>query len=117
MLKRHAIQVLHRAGHTLDEIAKFVAVGKHSVQRVAAEPMITHYEADQDGVGRPIGRPAKAEPYRALVAGWLTDEPELLSVELLRRAKLVGYAGAKTALYSLVREVRPTTPRPMVRFV
>ena len=41
MLKRHAIQVLRQAGHTLDEIVELVAVGKRTVQRVVDEPMIT----------------------------------------------------------------------------
>lgn len=116
MLKRHAIQVLRRAGHTLDEIAELVAVGKRSVQRVADEAVITHDDSEQERARRRIGRPSKAEAYRAPVTGWLKDDPELLSVELLRRAKLAGYDGAKTALYELVREVRPTTPRPLVRF-
>ncbi|MGQ0640817.1 MAG: hypothetical protein ACT4P6_08635, partial [Gemmatimonadaceae bacterium] len=40
-LKRHAIQVLRQAGHTLEAIAAQVAVGKRSVQRVVDEPMIT----------------------------------------------------------------------------
>lgn len=115
MLKRHAIQVLRHAGHTLDEIAALVAVGKRSVQRVAGEPMITQQVVDVER-GRRFGRPSKAEPYRARVAAWLTEEPELLSVELLRRAKLAGYDGAKSALYELVRAVRPTTPRPVIRF-
>ena len=69
-----------------------------------------------DVVAPRIGRPAKAEPYRARVTGWLAEDPGLLSVELLRRAKLAGYHGAKSALYELVREVRPHTPRPLVRF-
>ena len=116
MLKRHAIQVLRHAGHTLDEIAELVAVGKRSVQRVAGEAMITHDDAEQERARRGIGRPSKAEAYRVAVTGWLKDDPELLSVELLRRAKLAGYNGAKTALYELVREVRPTTPRPLIRF-
>ena len=123
LLKRHAIQVLRQAGHTLAEIAELVAVGKRSVQRVAGEPVITQltYAAPPTGVDDapvrgPVGRPAKAEAYRAKVTAWLTDEPELLSVELLRRAKLAGYAGAKSALYELVRTVRPTTPRPVMRF-
>jgi hypothetical protein len=42
----------------------------------------------------------------------------VLSVELLRRAKLKGYAGGKSAraLYALVKELRPERPRPVVRF-
>ena len=53
-LKRHAIQVLRTAGHTLDEIAALVAVGKRSVQRVAGEPMITHLETQLDAAATPI---------------------------------------------------------------
>src|SRR4029077_20418826 len=65
---------------------------------------------------RDIGRPAKAEPFRHLVVELLTREPELLSVEILRRAKLAGYTGRKTALYDLVSALRPTRVRPLVRF-
>jgi transposase len=46
----------------------------------------------------------------------LAGEPELRSVEILRRAKLKGYVGGKTALYALIRELRPKTIRPLVRF-
>ena len=116
MLKRHAIQVLRKAGHTLDEIAEQVAVGRRSVQRVVVEPLVSHHDTERERERRSLGRPSKAEPYRAKVSGWLAEEPALLSVELLRRAKLAGYEGAKSALYELVREVRPTTPRPLVRF-
>lgn len=115
-LKRHAIQVLRQAGHTLAEIAEQVAVGKRTVQRVVDEPMITDYDSHHQPARRRTGRPSKADAYRDRVAAWLDDEPELLSVELLRRAKLAGYDGAKSALYELVRTVRPTTPRLLVRF-
>ena len=116
MLKRHAIQVLRAAGHTLEEIAEQVAVGKRSVQRVIGEPVITHHDTDLARAARAIGRPPKAEAYRARVTAWLTEEPHLLSVELLRRAQLAGYAGGKSALYDLVRSVRVIAPRPVVRF-
>ena len=79
MLKRHAIQVLRCAGHTLDEIAEQVAVGRRSVQRVIGEPMITHHDTAHERTQRAIGRPSKAEAYRAIVAAWLTEEPKLLS--------------------------------------
>jgi hypothetical protein len=90
MLKRHAIQVLRGAGHTLSEIGELVGVGQRSVQRVIAEPPVTALGVDRPGGTRRIGRPAKAEPYRAQVTAWLVAEPALLSVELLRRAKLAG---------------------------
>lgn len=112
MLKRHAIHVLREAGHTLDEIATLTAVGKRTVQRVIDEPEVT----GDPPLPRGIGRPSKAAAYRAPIEAWLTAEPELLSVELLRRAKLAGYEGAKSALYDLVRAVRVVVPRPVVRF-
>ena len=51
-------------------------------------------------------RPSKAEPYRASIVKMLTDEPELLSVEVYRRVKLAGYEARKSALYELIRSVR-----------
>jgi transposase len=116
MLKRHEIQVLRRAGHSQIEIAKLAGVSRRSVQRVETETAVTHLDAALEREQRGIGRPAKAEPFRPLVAELLTREPELLSVEILRRAKLAGYTGGKTALYDLISAVRPTTLRPLVRF-
>ena len=101
MVRRHEIQVLRRAGHSLDETASLVGVSRSSVQRVAAEPAVTTFDTDAERAQRSVGRPSKAEP-------------DVLSVELLRRAKLQGYAGSKSALYALVKQLRPK--RPVVRF-
>ena len=40
----------------------------------------------------------------------------MLSLELLRRAKLKGYPGSKSALYALVASLRPVSSRPLIRF-
>jgi hypothetical protein len=64
-----------------------------------------------------IGRPSKSEPYRGLVSEMLTQEPDLPSSELLRRAKLAGYAGGKSALYDLVARVRAGLAGPSSRRV
>src|SRR5712692_3953041 len=116
MLKRHEIQVLRRAGHAQVEVAKLAGVSLGSVRRVGREPDVTQIDNTQERERRDIGRPAKAEPFRRLVVELLTREPELLSVEILRRAELAGYAGGKTALYDLVSALRPITTRPLVRF-
>jgi transposase len=116
MLKRHEIQVLRRAGHSQTEAAKLAGVSLGSVRRVEREPGVTHIDSGQERERRGIGRPAKAEAFRPVVVALLATEPDLLSVEILRRAKLAGYTGAKTALYELVRTVRPTTVRQLVRF-
>ena len=40
MLKRLEIQVLRRAGHSLEEVVKLAGVSQSSVQRVEAEPPV-----------------------------------------------------------------------------
>jgi len=116
MLTRHAIQVLRQAGHEQADVARLVGVGVRTVRRVEGESDVTHIDNAKERERRAIGRPAKAEPFRSVVAEILAREPDLLSVEILRRAKLKGYAGGKTALYDLICALRPKTIRPLVRF-
>ena len=116
MLKRHAIQILRQRGRRWTRSPSRWPSEGERVQRVIGEPVMTHHDTDRERAHRAIGRPSKAEAYRTTVAARLTEEPDLLSVELLRRAKLAGYDGAKRALYVFVRSVRVMTPRPVVRF-
>ena len=116
MLKRHEIQVLRKAGHKATEVAALAGVSRRSVGRVEAEMAVTHVDTAAELAHRRVGRPAKAEPFRTLVLELLATEPSLLTLELLRRAKLKGYRGSKSAFYDLVAAVRPTPIRPLVRF-
>jgi transposase len=116
LLKRHEIQVLRRAGHSQPEVAKLAGVSERSVQRVEAEAEVSHVDTAAARIERKIGRPSKAEPFRSFVVKLLAKEPDLLSVEILRRAKLDGYDGGKTALYTLVHSIRPKPVRLMTRF-
>ena len=117
MLKRHEIQVLRRAGHTLEDVAKLAGVAPSSVQRVEAEAAVRTLDTVGERTRRRIGRPSKVEAFRALLGTEIARQPEVLAVELLRRAQLAGYRGAKSALYELVRALRPyEAPRPLVRF-
>jgi transposase len=116
MLKRHEIQVLRRAGHNASEVASLAGVSRRSVARVETEVGVTHVDTAAEIERRGVGRPSKAEPFRGLVVELLSAEPTLLSLELLRRAKLKGYPGSKSAFYTLVASLRPTPSRPVVRF-
>jgi transposase len=116
MVRRHEIQVLRRAGHSLAETAKLVGVSQSSVQRVEAEASVSSFDSEGERERRRIGRPSKAEPFRSFLVGELMAQPDVLAVELLRRARNTGYAGGKSALYTLVKELRPERPRPIVRF-
>ena len=52
------------------------------------------------------GRPSTVAPYASQVAQWLRQNPDLPGVEVLRRARLAGYRGGKSALYELVSRLR-----------
>ncbi len=112
VLKRHEIQVLRKAGIEQEKVAELTGASVRSVRRVEQEPPVTKLERPV----RHVGRPAKAERFRAFLVEKLTKDPHTMSLELLRLAKLDGYAGGKTALYDLIKQVRPKTPRPVVRF-
>jgi transposase len=116
MLKRHEIQVLRRAGHTQEEIAGLAGVSVRSIRRVEDEVAVSHVDNEAERESRRIGRPSKAEPFRAFVVEQLTKEPYLLSVEVLRRARLEGYLGGKSALYELIHAIRPKHIRLLTRF-
>jgi transposase len=63
-----------------------------------------------------VGRPSIAAPWAARLETWLEEDRALPGVELLRRAEEAGYRGGKSALYELLRRLRPLSVVPMVRF-
>jgi transposase len=115
-LKRHEVQVLLKAGHTQKEAARIAKVSLRTVRRVAEEPPVEQVDDGKERLRRAIGRPSTTEPFRALVQRLLQEEPAMLSVEVLRRARLEGYAGGKSALFDLVANLRPEQVRLTMRF-
>jgi transposase len=117
MLKRHEIQVLRRAGHSLKEVVNLAGVSQSSVQRVEAEAAVTTLDTSAERMRRGVGRPSTGEVFRALLVAELAKQPDVRGVELLRRARLAGYRGGKSALYELIAAIRPREhPQPLVRF-
>jgi transposase len=116
MLKRHAIQVLRDAGHTQGAVAGAARVSIGTVRRVERETAVVDLDDAAARQARGIGRPSVAAPFRPLVEGLLAEEPDLMSLEILRRARLKGYGGGKSALYDLVAAIRPRPVQPLVRF-
>ncbi len=116
LLKRHQVQVLLEAGHGQAEVSEFSGLSLRSVRRIAGEEPVEHVDDRRERQRRKIGRPARAEPFREFVQELLSGEPDLLTVEILRRAKLEGYTGGKSALYGLVRELRPSRVQVGMRF-
>jgi transposase len=116
MMKRHEVQVLRRAGVAQEQVAKLTGVSVRAVRMIEAEEPVVAPDDEVEREKRGIGRPSKAEPFRNLVAKVLAEDPELLTLEVLRRARLDGYKGGKSALYALVASLRPRPIRPLVRF-
>ena len=116
LLKRHEVQVLRRAGHTQEEVASIAGVSKRAVQRIERENAVAHVDDKAETRARGVGRPSKTEAYRPLVLKLLEEDPAVITLEILRRAKLAGYTGSKTALYALVAQVRPADTHPVIRF-
>lgn len=56
---------------------------------------------------RRVGRPSTVAPYAPVIAAWLAHDPMAPGAELLRRAQREGYTGGKSALYELIRRLRP----------
>jgi hypothetical protein len=59
-----------------------------------------------DSSPRHVGRPWQMAPYAPQVAQWLREDPNLSGAEILRRVRLAGYRGGKSAFYELVRQLR-----------
>jgi hypothetical protein len=70
-------------------------------------------EENRGRTSQPRGRPSTLPLYASQVTQWLREDPDLSGAEILRRVRLAGYHGGKSALYELVRRLR--TPRPLNR--
>jgi hypothetical protein len=55
---------------------------------------------------RGVGRPSTVAQFSPQITEWLRNDPAMSGAEVLRRVRLVGYRGGKSALYELVRRLR-----------
>lgn len=109
-MKRHEIEVLRDAGFCLRDVACKAKVSLDTVQRILRE------RSTGAPVLRPTGRPPVAAPFEAMVRDLLKEEPDLPTVEILRRLRGEGYADGKNPVYRLVRSLRRIVTSPLVRF-
>jgi transposase len=116
LLKRHEVQVLLKAGHSAEDVARRTGVSVDSVVRIGTEVEVEHVDDAAERKARRIGRPSKAAAFSERLVAWLAEDARLPTQELFRRAKEAGYDGQKSALYSLVAGLRPKRATPIVRF-
>ena len=116
MAKRLAVQVLRNAGHTQADVAQELGISQQAVRRIEREDPVTAFDDKNERARRAIGRPSKVDAFRAQVAAMLASDPELITLEVLRRLREDGYRVGKSAVYDLVASLRPASTRPIVRF-
>jgi transposase len=87
-----------------------------SVRRIAREESVVQVDDAAARAASKVGRPSKVEGFRKLVTEIVGSEPDLLSVEILRRVRQAGYKGGKSALYPIIAACRPKKNKLVVRF-
>jgi len=116
MLKRHEIEILLKAGHGKTEAARLAGVSLCSMKRIAQERPVVHVDDGAERAKREIGRPSRVASFRKLIVEILREQPDLASLEILRRVREGGYPGGKSALYGLVASLCSKPAKPLVRF-
>lgn len=115
-LTRHAVQLGLQSGKTQRIVADFFGLSVRTVRRIAREEAIMGAD-DSDLIRkRGIGRPSAARDWRAGVDACLKEDAEMMSAEVLRRLRLQGYTGGKSAMYTLIAAVRPPKQKMESRF-
>lgn len=115
LLTRFHIQALLAADQHPREVAEKLNLSIRSILRIAKEgPVTGKLEAPRNS--RRPGRPSQTASYRDFVFALLAQEPDLMSLEVLRRCRLQGYKGGKSALYDLISQLRPRRPDFITRF-
>jgi transposase len=101
---------LHREGLSIAAIAERTGKDRKTVRKYLRR-----------GVAVPRYKPREPrsrvmDPYLCYVKQRVTAFPELTASRLLREVREMGYAGGRTALADVVREVRPRLPTFELRF-
>ena len=116
------VQQLRKAGIPAETVEQITGVSQRSIRRMIQEAEVTSAEEPVTGNRKRIGRPSEVSEYRDEITAWLTEERDprdgpMKSQEVLARLRQRGYTGGKTAVYELVKQLRPPkSPLPLVRF-
>jgi transposase len=109
-MKRHEIEVLRDAGFSLRRIARKLGVARNTVRRVLRDG------STESPRKLNLGRPKLATSFEGPIEAALREQPDLPTVEILRRLRERGYSGGKDPVYRMVRQLRRSTTPPIVRF-
>ncbi len=116
------VQQLSKAGVPPAKVEQLTGVSERSIRRIVKEPEVTSVEAAPSAPRKGAGRPSGVSQYRDEIAEWLAEARDpadgpMKSQEVLARLRQKGYTGGKTAVYDLVKQLRPPKRKvPLVRF-
>ena len=91
---------------TYAEVAEITGVSLSSVKRVAREPWVEDLDDAAERKRRGIGRPSQVEKHERLIQRMLDRQPEIATVDVVKRLHKAGYRGSQTAVYTFVAELR-----------
>lgn len=116
-MKRLQIHQLREAGVSTARTAEASEVSSRTVERVSSEKRVRE-PGEHDARARArMGRPSALAAHAGRVKDWLEAEPELSTIAIVERLRLERYRGGKSAVYELVRKLRPAKSRDgVVRF-
>ena len=116
-MTRHEIQILRAVGMVQAAVAAKAGVSVRSVRRIEGEAAVSDSDPAALVRARGVGRPSLAAASTETIARWLEEDRALPSGEIVRRLQQEdGYRGGKSALYELIRRLRPVPVAPLVRF-
>src|SRR5207244_6838729 len=116
-MTRHEIQILRAVGMVQGAAAAKAGVSVRSVRRIEGEAAVSDSDTTALVRARGVGRPSIAAASTATITRWLEEDRTLPSGEIVRRLQQeYGYRGGKSALYELIRRLRPVPVAPLVRF-
>jgi transposase len=121
-LERYMVQKLRQAKLPVSEVSKLTGVSERTIGRIQQEPEVR--AANEEGLpkSRKVGRPSEIDAFEADIGQWLAEprkaeDGEMKGTEVLERIRAKGYKGGKSAVYEMVRRLRPPeAPVPIVRF-
>lgn len=122
VMERYMVQKLKNAQVPVKQIQELTGMSERTIGRIAKEPPVTTNDDAALRQARKVGRRSTVAQYEAQVQQWLAEPraPEdgpLQSQEVLARLRAQGYTGGRTAVYDLVRRLRPAPVAvPIVRF-
>lgn len=116
------VQRLRKSGMGQKQVSELTGVSQRSVRRIEQEPPVSSADEESFRKTKRLGRRSTVEEYETVVQQWLSEprsaeDGPMKSTEVLARLRNEGYNGGKSAVYELVKRLRPAEATvPVVRF-